>query len=516
MKKHVVLLVWLVCSLQASAALTLNGLFGDNMVLQRGKPVPVWGTADAEEQVTVEFGGRKKTAQADPGGNWRVDLDALDTSSEPRDLVVSSTNPAETRKIRGVLVGEVWICSGQSNMQRQLGRLWENERPLVNWEAEVASANYPMIRHIAVPREKSDTPRADILGHWDVCSPATAPKFTAVGYYFGRDLFKRLNVPIGLIHTSWGGSPAEAWTPREALEKQLPEILAAQQKEIETYPARLAKFKADEPALLAAWEKAAAEARAAGKKPREKPKAPENPVETHRRPACLYNGMVMPLIPYAMRGVIWYQGEGNSGRAQQYRTLFPLLIAQWRDAWRQGDFPFLFVQLAPYKGNSPGLREAQLMTWKTVPSTAMVVTTDVGDAEDVHPTNKEPVGQRLALAARALVYGEKIEYSGPVFDSMKVNGNSAVLTFSHVGGGLAAKGGDLRGFTIAGTDMKFVPAKAVIRGKTVVVSSEQVPSPVAVRYGWAPVPDVNLVNAEGLPASPFRTDEDSIPAQGKK
>jgi sialate O-acetylesterase len=279
-----------------------------------------------------------------------------------------------------------------------------------------------------------------------------------VGYFFGSELHKSVKVPIGLIVSAWGGTPAEAWTPREVLERDFP------------------------------------------------PTIQRHPPDSNKRASCLYNAMLHPLLPYAMRGVIWYQGEANNQYAQEYRTLFPAMIASWRKAWNQENLPFLFVQIAPFQAMSPELREAQLLTWKTTPHTAMVVTTDVGDAKNIHPANKRPVGERLALAARALAYGEKLEYSGPVYESMTVQGSKAVVTFGHYGSGLLAKDGELKGFVIAGKDLKFVSAKAEIKGQTVIVSSETVPSPVAVRYGWENVPDVNLYNQEGLPASPFRTD----------
>jgi sialate O-acetylesterase len=507
MKKSLCLAFLLLAqSIPVHAELKLAALFSDNMVLQQDMPVPVWGTGCAGEQVTVEFAGQKKSAKAGPTGRWQLKLDPLAASSEPRELKVTTDGPqSEIRKLSGVLVGEVWICSGQSNMERQLGPR-EGQKPLDNWEQEAASANYPLIRHFAVARKGTDAPLADTAGKWDVCSPATAPNFTAVGYYFGRDLHKKLNVPIGLIHTSWGGTPAEAWTSHEVLEQSLPEIFDAQRKAVDAYPALLEKYKQDEPKLLADWEKAAQAAKDAGKPLPRKPAPPHDPVTGSNRPANLYNGMIAPLIPYAIRGVIWYQGESNSGQGKQYQTLFPLMIADWRAQWKQGVFPFLFVQIAPYKKMTPEIREAQLLTWEKMPNTAMVVTADVGDAEDIHPTHKEPVGARLALAARALAYGEKIEYSGPVFKSMKVEGNRAILSFTHVDSGLVAKDGELKGFTIAGTNKNFFPAKAEILDDTVVVSSEQVSAPVAVRYGWANVPDVNLFNREGLPATPFRTD----------
>jgi sialate O-acetylesterase len=266
---------------------------------------------------------------------------------------------------------------------------------------------------------------------------------------------------------------------------------------------------------LKAWNEATAQAKTAGQplppKPNPsspQPKAPGNPGGGSGNPATLYNGMIAPIIPYGIKGAIWYQGESNAGQSKQYRTLFPAMIADWRSRWKQGDFPFFFVQIAPFKGQPPEIREAQFLTLAKVKNTAMAVTTDVGNANDIHPNQKEPVGQRLALAARALTYGEKIEYSGPLYETMSAKDGKITLTFKHVGGGLVAKDGDLKGFTIAGEDKNFVPAKAEIKGATIVVSADGVADPKAVRYGWANVPDVNLFNKDGLPASPFRTDMD--------
>lgn len=501
--KKILLLVSLFTASWTWAAIQPNALFVDHLVLQREKPVPIWGTADPAEKITVTFANQTKTTEANAQGQWRVTLDPMPASSEPRELTLKSD--ISNLKFIDVLVGEVWICSGQSNMERQLG-LRSGQQPLVNWEQEAASANYPQIRHFAVPQKFADVPQTTLTGKWDVCSPATVPNFTAVGYYFGRDLHQKLQVPIGLIHTSWGGTPAEAWTRTEALQTSMPVVFENLKNAIAEYPAKLEKYKAEEPVLLANWEKAAAEAKAAGKPAPRKPSPPRDPSVGQNRPSVLYNGMISPLLPVAMRGVIWYQGESNAGRAQQYQTLFPLMITDWRQQWQQGEFPFLFVQIAPHKGQNPEIREAQFLTWKKTPNTAMVVTADIGDAEDIHPTRKEPVGQRLALAARALVYGEKLEYSGPAYESMKVEGAQAVVKFSHLGGGLVAKDGELKGFIIAGEDQKFVPAQATIKGDTVIVSAPEVPAPKAVRYGWANVPDVNLFNQAGLPASPFRTD----------
>jgi sialate O-acetylesterase len=475
-----------------------HGLFCDHAVLQRDAEVPVWGTARDGEKVTVEIAGQKATATA-AGGKWSVRLRPMPAGG-PHTLAIAGDN---TVVLNDVMVGEVWVCSGQSNMERQLG-LRNGQQPLDNYLAEAAAANYPQIRQFLVPQKTAASPHTEVESKWVPCDPESVLGFTAVGYFFGSDLHRRLKVPVGLIHSSWGGTPAQAWTPPDVLAREFPEVAEAQRKAVEGYEAALAKYRAAEPELLAKWEKAVEEAKQQGQPAPRKPAPPRDPATSTGRPSALYNAMIHPLLPYRIRGAIWYQGEADSGRAEQYKRLFPAMIGGWRKAWGAGEFPFLFVQIAPHERMSPEIREAQLLAWQTTPNTAMAVTADVGDAKDIHPTRKRPVGERLALAARALVYGEKVEYSGPVFDAMRVRGGRAELSFVHRGGGLVAKDGPLRGFELAGADGKFHPARAAVEGSAVVVSSEVVPAPKAVRYGWSSVPDVNLFNADGLPASPFR------------
>ena len=434
-----------------------NPLFTDGAVLQRGQVVPVWGTADDGEKVTVEFGGQMVSTTA-RAGKWRVDLQPLQAGG-PFEMKITGKNAVT---IKDLLVGEVWVCSGQSNMEWTLGKIDREKK-------YAPKADFPKIRMFTVAKTTAMEPQTEVKGEWKSCSPAAVPAFSAVGYFFARDLHENLKVPVGMISSSWGGTVAQAWTSLEGFEGR-PELKGF----IDTT-----------------------------KQIKEKP--PEKGLNQNL-PTVLFNGMIAPVIPYAMKGVIWYQGESNAKNSKQYQTLFPALIADWRKLWKQGDFPFFYVQIAPFKGQPPEIREAQFLTLAKTKNTAMVVTTDVGDANDIHPIAKEPVGQRLALAARALTYGEKIEYSGPLYQSMQADRDTVELTFAHVGGGMVAKDGDLKGFTIAGPDKKFVPAKAVIKGDKVLVSSPEVKSPKAVRYGWDNVPDVNLFNKDGLPASPFRTD----------
>jgi len=471
----------------ARADVKLPALISDGMVLQQGIDVPLWGWADEGESVTVEIQNQKVTAAA-KDGKWMVRLKPLKAGG-PFTLTISGKNKIE---LKNVLVGEVWICSGQSNMQWQL-------RQTDNAEAEIANAKYPMIRLFTVPRLEVEAPVSDVKAGWKECSPETVATFSAVGYYFGRDLHKARNVPIGLINNAVGGSPAESWTSNGVLnsDAEYKQFTADYAKRMETYEKAMVKFREDA-------EKAKAENKPA-------PRAPGRPW----MPSGLYNGMLTPLAPYAIKGAIWYQGESNATRAHQYRRLFPTMISDWRAIWGQGDFPFLFVQLAAFGPNGQKLgesdwaelREAQLMTLSAAPKTGMALAIDVGTYDDIHPRNKQPVGARLALSARAVAYGEKIVHSGPVYKSMKVEGDKVSLSFSHTGDGLEARGGELKGFIIAGDDKVWREAKAEIKGKSVIVSSPEVSKPVAVRYGWMKFPTCNLHNKDGLPATPFRTDD---------
>ncbi len=441
--------------------------------------MPIWGWADDGEQVTVAFRGETVKTKA-KGGNWMLKLGKL-RAGGPDTLTVAGKNTVE---IKNVLVGEVWICSGQSNMEWPLSRSFESSPDIA------ASAN-PMLRLFLVPKLKADAPVNDVKGNWKEAGPESTPTFSAVAYYFARDLQNALKVPVGLIGTYWGGSPAEVWMSQSVL---------ADDKE----------YKRD---ILDAYEASMKKIEASGKKPQ---RAPWKPTE-------LYNGMIAPLIPYAIKGAIWYQGESNAGRAWQYRRLFADMIRNWRHDWGQGDFTFLEVQLAPYDKSKKRpleiitekpvdsdwaeLREAQLLATRKLPNVGMAVITDVGEKDDIHPTKKVPVGGRLALAARGIAYHEDTEYSGPVYKKMKVKGGQAVLSFEHTDSGLEAKGGPLTGFAICGEDRNFVWADARIEGDRLIVSSPSVPKPVAVRYGWADYPVVNLFNKAGLPATPFRTDD---------
>ncbi|MDD4922545.1 MAG: sialate O-acetylesterase [Bacteroidales bacterium] len=497
MKLKVFLISLAAFALSAKADIVPNSLFSDHAVLQRDMIVPVWGTARTGEKVTVEFAGQKAETVA-TDGKWTVKLKPLKAGG-PFVMTIKGDNSVT---INDLLVGEVWVCSGQSNMAFKLSK------NTFNGEQEIANANYPQIRQYNVPGKPSHENVTDVNGSWKICTPQSVTGFTAVGYFFARDLYKKLNIPFGIILSAVGGTPAEFWTSKEAMlaDPLLKNMGMSYDNALATYPARLAKYKEDEPALLEKYNKDVETAKSENKPAPRKPTAPQNPAQTGSS-GGLYTGMIKPLQPYAIKGCIWYQGEANSSGAKTYQTLFPAMIADWRKAWGQGTFPFLFVQIAPHKGMKPEIREAQLLTSQNTPNTAMAVITDCGNAEDIHPTLKQPVGARLALAARVLAYKEVIEYSGPVYQSMTVKGSNAILTFTHQKK-LVAKDGPLKGFTIAGPDKVFVPATAVIVNGTVQVSSPTVTQPVAVRYGWDNVPDVNLYNEAELPASPFRTNMD--------
>lgn len=467
--------------------LTVASVFSDHMVLQRNQTVPIWGTAKSNDLITVALTPQVPapinppvtvSTKADVNGKWRVEVVSMHASAQPMEVRVTSAAGDPAVVITDVLVGEVWVASGQSNME------WPMHK-CTNGAADIAAADDSQLRLLTVTSGKSTTgPRTNMLIHngkpskWRLCTPSNIPNFSGVAYYFARDLRKSLNLPVGVIYQATGGTTCRAWSPRSAF----------------TGDPVVEKYLAEWDARIKNWNG----------------QWGSDPAEDVNRPMVLYDAMIAPLQPYAIQGVIWYQGESDSGDALNFRHLFPSLIKSWRREWGGRDFPFLFVQLAPQVGWTPELREAQLQTWQTVPNTAMVVTTDVGpdNPQDFHPPNKQPVGSRLTLAARALVYGENIEYSGPIYDTCATDNGRVIIRFTHSSGGLKSRDGKaLRGFTIAGADGVFVEAAAVIEGDTLVVSSPAVPLPASVRYGWANVPNCNLDNGEGLPASPFRVSE---------
>jgi len=497
------------------AEVKLPSLLSDGMVLQQGVRADIWGTANPGEHVAATLNDQHATAVTDGKGQWHLKLGPL-SAGGPFTLTIVGKN---TITLHDVMVGEVWVCSGQSNMQMPVGVNPEGWSSGVdNFQDEIARADYPTLRMFTVRHAVADKPQSDVQGYWVAAHGQAVSDFPAVGYFFGRDLVKVLNIPIGLIHSSWGGTPAESWTSRGTLESE-PEfksILEDGTKLLSSYPKVFEDFEQ----RLAQWRLESDKSEADGAPVPQPPTVPKDPRANPWRPASLYNAMLMPLTLYSIRGVIWYQGEANADRPAQYRKLFPSMIHDWRQAWGEGDFPFLFVQLANWGVHSlkwrwPELREAQLMAL-SLPKTGMAVTVDIGDASTVHPKNKQEVGHRLALAAQGIAYGRDVIYSGPSYESMAVEEGKIRLHFQHVYGGLVTKSLAnviVSGFEIAGEDRRFVAANAKIDGDSVVVSSEKVAHPVAVRYAWGMNPQPSIYNRAGLPASPFRTDnwEDSSP-----
>jgi sialate O-acetylesterase len=486
------------------AAVQLASPFTSHMVLQREMNVPVWGTADAGEQITVEFAGQKKSTNTGTDGKWRVDLAPLTASAESRALVVSGSKTASALKLDDVLVGKVWLGSGQSNMDFSVSVKVKYFAGITHEEQEIAAANYPLIRMFTGGASKANAPQSRVGGEWRVCGPETVPAFSAVGYIFARDLQKEIKVPVGIITLAFGASTAEAWIRRETMTAD-PKL----QPMVESFDAKVKAWVPPTPDEEKQWQETVAKAKADGKRaPR---RGRTDPVQDQHNATVLFNGMVAPVIPFAIRGVIWYQGESIAGGAAGI-ALYPhvqaTLVRDWRALWGQGDFPFYIVQLAGQEAasNSPVVREAQA-TVLALKNTGMAVTTDIGEAKNVHPHNKQDVGDRLARIALANVYGKRIEFSGPQYQSMKSEGGAIRVAFTHLGGGLVAKGGGpLKWFEVAGADGKYVAAAAKIDGDTIVVSSPDVAAPVGVRYAWANFPDgCNLFNAAGLPAAQFRS-----------
>ncbi len=486
------------------AELRLPALFTDHLVLQQKQANPIWGWDKPGTKVTITFAGQTLTATADADGKWRAQLPALPANDEPQTISVAGTS---TVTVQDVLIGEVWLCSGQSNMQFRIEEGY-------NGDLEAAASNLPDLRLITVPQVATQELQDDFKARWTPSTPATARKFSAVGLMFGRYLHEILGVPVGLINVTWGGSPAEAWVRRASLEqdprfRSLIDEAAQKEAKLST-PEAEAKLAAD----LKAWEAARVAARAADKAP---PPRPQDWLRGNSRPGNLFAGMLHPTVGYGLKGVIWYQGEANAARAEQYADLFPFLIEQWRREWGQGDFSFYWVQLADFKAETddPGadsawarLRESQTKTLR-LPNTGQAVAIDVGEGRDIHPRDKHSVAARLVRWALVQDYGMKLPYRSPEFKSLAITGDKALVTFDCFGGQLYAfDETTVRGFAICGADQVWHWAKATIRGKDQVeVSSDAVPAPVAVRYAFADNPRANLYARSGLPVTPFRTDD---------
>lgn len=498
--KRIAILIAVTLSVLATGAhaeLKLPSIVGNHMVLQRDLANPIWGWAEAGTDVTVNFAEKNYSAKADAEGRWVVKLDPIHES--PHALSMTITAGSDKIVLSNIVIGEVWVCSGQSNMQWPVSQ--SNDPDL-----EIATANFPNIRLITVPQVGTQELQDDFDGQWDICTPDVVGDFSAVGYFFGRQLHQALGVPVGLIDNAWGGSAAEAWVARDVLEKdgRFADYIAQWENTEKTFD-----FEKE----MEAWKKKAEEAKAANK---QAPRPPRDVLSGQHRPGNLWAGVLNPIIGYGIRGTIWYQGESNAGRAYQYDDLFKLMITEWREAWGQGDFPFYWVQLADFRDEveSPGesqwaeLREAQSNTLE-LPNTGQAVIYDLGEGRDIHPRDKQNVAKRLARLALAKDYGWDIAHQSPSFQSMEIKGNKAILTFENVGSTLYTfDTNDAKGFYIAGKDKVWHHATGKIVGNDKVeVTSEKVKEPVAVRYAWAENPVANLMSREGLPVDPFRTDD---------
>jgi len=479
----------------AHAEIKLPALISDHMVLQADAEAPIWGWAAAGESVAVSVGPASVKTTAGQDGKWQVMLPKL-RAGGPNTLEVKGTN---TLSVKDVLVGEVWLGSGQSTMAMTVNRAND-------FEKETAAANHPQIRMFTVTSKAAATAQADCEGAWVVCSPETIARFSATAYFFGRELHQSLDVPVGLINSSVGGTPIESWISPEAQAgppELQPLLKSLQSIEVSPDPEKAkAKYEQD----LATWRLAQRKAKAAGQP---LPKRPQDPLVVRERRANiggLFNGKIAPLVSYRIRGALWYQGEANStpDKAQYYRYQLPLLINDWRTRWGY-EFPFAWVQLPNFGGPGrdwPVVRHAMLDTLK-LPSTGMAITLDIGEEKDIHPKDKQDVGKRLALWALGTVYGKSVPTSGPLPASHERRGNSIVVTVSHTDCGLVAKEADLSGFEL-GDGTAFKPATAKIEGDKVIVTSDGVANPVAVRYAWANNPRASLFNGAGLPATPFQ------------
>ncbi len=514
---------------RAAADVSLRAIFSDHMVLQDDAPVPVWGWAEPGEKVTVSFAGQTKNCTAGADGKWMVKLGKL-KCGETAAMMVKGNN---TLTINDVLIGEVWLGSGQSNMAFTVNRAKD-------FEQEKAAANLPKIRHFRESSGAAPTPQEKCSGKWELCSPDTVGGFSAIAYFFGRELHRKLGVPVGLINSSVGGTPVEAWTSWDAQKNfaELKPLFESWEKKQATWDPEKAKAAYEK--QLAAWKEAAKKTKADGDKTRRPPRRPVEPRLDAWKPGNLFNGKIAPLVPYAIRGAIWYQGESNTGMGQLYHLHLSAMVKDWRARWGC-DFPFAWVQLPNFHAaqklpvEDTGwvlVREGMLKTL-ALPNTGMAITTDIGEADNIHPKDKQEAGKRLAMWALADVYKQKgVASCGPLACGHKINGGEVTITFKHADGGLVVKVGDtlvtpredwpatlpeggfgtIRGFAVAGADKQWHRAAAKIIGNTVVVASPEVKQPVAVRYAWADNPDCNLYNRAGIPASPFRTDDWSVAA----
>jgi sialate O-acetylesterase len=499
------------CAAIARAQVKPSDLFSDHMVLQNGMSVPIWGTAAPGEKITVSIEGQTRSATADTSGKWTVRLLKL-KSGGPFEMTIAGSAGESPITVNDVLVGEVWLASGQSNMQFTVSKAHASYAGMLDEAKEIAAASYPQLRMFTVKPTTAYEPQTDVPGVWQVCTPAVVGDWSAVGYLFGRNLNIAIKQPVGILLSAFGASTAEAWIPRDALAsdpllKPMLDKFDARYNYFKDHPGANDANAPPEPMML----------NARLPRPGAPPAPLRDPSHNQHQPTVLYNAMIAPLVPYAIRGVIWYQGESIGGGPQGlmlYGHTMDTLVTQWRKLWGEGNVPFFEVQLPALKNvsNNPLVREQQAKVL-SLPNTGMAVTIDIGDPNNVHPKNKEPLGYRLEVLALAKAYGDKnMEYSGPVYQSMKIEGSAIRVKFTHAEG-MIAKDPPLKWFQIAGADQNFVDADAKIDGDSILVSSPQVALPVAVRYAWDNYPNTaNLDNASGLPAAPFRTDNwDAMP-----
>ncbi|MFZ4763546.1 MAG: sialate O-acetylesterase [Roseimicrobium sp.] len=501
-----ILLLALALPFAARAELKLPSVISDHMVLQQKQANPIWGWDTPGTKVTVTFSGQTKSSEAGQDGKWTIKLDPLPANATPQTMTVKGTSE---KALQDILIGEVWMCSGQSNMGFVLNNDW-------NGDVEALASKHPQLRLFKVPLVGTQELMTDIKASWTETTPDTAKGFTACGFFFGRYLHEILGVPVGLIDNAWGGSAAEAWVRRTTLEAD-PRFkdISERWKQIEaTYDH--AKALANHEAALTKWKAEAAKAKAEGKPAPQAPRAPQNQLAGQGRPGNIFAGMLNPTLGYGIKGVVWYQGESNAGRAWEYRALFPFMIEQWRKEWKQGDFSFYWVQLADYKPEQAlpvesdwaELREAQTLSMK-LPNSGQCVITDLGEGKDIHPKNKHDVAARLVRWALAKDYGIQIPYRSPEFKRLEIKGDKAVVTLDMFGSALRPFDvAEVRGFALCGEDKVWHWASGkMIAPDKVELSSDQVANPLHVRYAWADNPVCNLFSNEGLPVTPFRTDD---------
>ena len=513
MRNLFILTVFIFCSTAVLADVHLPDVIGNSMVLQQKQMIPIWGTAEAGEAVTVILGGKKKTVVAGLDGKWRVDLGKLSANFTPQIMTIAGKNQIE---LKDILVGEVWLVAGQSNMQRLL-------RETANGDTVQAAANHLNLRLFNVRREVGFKKTGKPIGEWAACTPASVAEFSAAGYYFAVELEKELKVPVGMINASWGGSQAEAWTPVAYLNAS-PELRPTVER-TKIWDAERDRVRVEYADAIKKWREDQDKAKVTGARPSPSPGVPDA-LRDYRVASSIYDGMIEPLMPFAIKGAVWYQGESNEARAEQYTLLLQTMIRAWRERWGQGNFPFGIVQLPNYRSVKPEpeeapwsfIREAQRRTAVTTPNTGLIVTIDIGEANDIHPKNKLDVGKRMARWALKDVYARRI-VNEPIVVRADAKNGKVILTFADVGAGLKIRDGDkLDEFAIAGEDKKWYWAEATIVGKDrVKVWSSKVRDPKAVRYAFNSNPKhPNLTNDSGIPASPFRTDNWPDPTAGKR